>query len=384
LAWLLATLVGFAAISAPLVASAQPAEPPAETVTPSEAPPTQPVAAAAEEAPLLAPSVVERIEPTWSRLERRLTWFLEMLPVIAVALALLILFVVFGRLVSKWNLPFRFMAKNRLLQEVLRQVVRTIFVVLGLLLALELLDATSLVGAVLGAAGVVGLALGFAFKDLVENYLASILLSIRRPFAANDVVRIDQHEGTVVRLTTSDTILMTADGNHLRLPNALVFKSVMTNFTRNPRRRFDCLVGIGTEENLVDAQRIGLEGLRNTPGVLAEPAPFARVEKLADWTVDVRFHAWVDQREADFIKVSSDGRRRVKSAMDAATISMPNPTYRIETVSLDKAELAAQKTDQQVVAANEQAAVAEEIAPDRTIEVQIAEDRAKSDERNLL
>jgi len=63
---------------------------------------------------------------------------------------------------------------------------------------------------------------------------------------------------------------------------------------------------------------------------------------------------------------------------------MPNPTYRIETVSLDKAELAAQKTEQQVVAANEQAAVAEEIAPGRTIDVQIAEDRAKSDEKKLL
>ncbi|MCA9516496.1 MAG: mechanosensitive ion channel family protein [Myxococcales bacterium] len=335
-----------------------------------------------------APSVGDRIEPTWDRIDRRVTWFIEMLPVIGLALLVIVAFWFLGRLVSRWDLPFRLLATNKLLQQVLRQVVMTLFVLVGLLIGLEIMDATSLVGAVLGAAGVVGLALGFAFKDLVENYLASVLLSIRRPFAANDFISIDGNEGNVVRMTMSDTILMTADGNHLRLPNAKVFNSVMLNFTRNPRRRFDCAVGIGPDESVGAALRLGVEALARTPGVLAEPAPFGRVEALADWTVNLRFFAWVDQRSADYGKAASEGRRRVKTALDREGIAMPNPTYRLETVALEKADLASAKQGQRDAAAREDelaaAAMAHEVEPDTTIDRQIAEDRAQSDEKNLL
>ncbi len=94
------------------------------------------------------------------------------------------------------------------------------------LVALEILDATAIVGALLGTAGVLGVALGFAFKDILENYLAGILMSLRQPFSPRDHVVIDGNEGLVIALNSRATILMTLDGNHLRLPNALVFRSV--------------------------------------------------------------------------------------------------------------------------------------------------------------
>ena len=111
---------------------------------------------------------------------------------------------------------------------------QTIVVLLGILLALNLLGATALVGAVLGSAGVVGLVLGFAFKDIAENYVSGVLLSLRRPFAPGDHLLIDKYEGKVVALTSRATLLMTMDGNHLSLPNSLVFKSVVLNFSVNP------------------------------------------------------------------------------------------------------------------------------------------------------
>src|SRR5690606_6551142 len=94
-------------------------------------------------------------------------------------------------------------------------------------LALDLVGWTAAAGAVLGSAGVVGLVLGFAFKDIAENYIAGVLLSLRRPFAPGDHVRIDAHEGKIVALTSRATMMMTLDGNELRLPNALVFKAVI-------------------------------------------------------------------------------------------------------------------------------------------------------------
>jgi small-conductance mechanosensitive channel len=84
----------------------------------------------------------------------------------------------------------------------------------------------------------------------VENYIASILLSLRQPFSPNDHVVIEGYEGLVLRLTSRATLLMSFDGNHIRIPNAMVYKSVIVNYTRNPRRRISFQVGVGTDVNL--------------------------------------------------------------------------------------------------------------------------------------
>jgi small-conductance mechanosensitive channel len=183
---------------------------------------------------------------------------------------------------------------------------------------------------VLGTAGVFGLALGFAFKETLENYLAGILMSLRQPFAPRDHLVIDGHEGVVVSMNARATILMTLDGNHLRLPNALVFRSVTLNYTRNPSRRFEFDVGVGVNENLVLAQRIGVDTLRALDGVMAKPPARAYISALADSNVQVRFHAWVDQRSHDFLMVKSEAIRTVKLALEHAGMDMPEPIYRVQ------------------------------------------------------
>src|SRR5690606_23177807 len=102
---------------------------------------------------------------------------------------------------------------NVFLAELAAGAIRFVFVVTGLVVALDLLGAGALLGAVLGGAGVIGIALGFAMRDTIENYVASLMLSLRQPFRANDHVRIEQMEGRVVRLTSRATVLMTLDGN---------------------------------------------------------------------------------------------------------------------------------------------------------------------------
>jgi small-conductance mechanosensitive channel len=163
--------------------------------------------------------------------------------------------------------------------------VRAAVLIAGVLLALEILDATALVAAVLGTAGLFGLVLGFAFRDLAENAIASLLLSLRQPFAPNDLVSIEGCEGHVLRLTSRATVLLSVEGNHVRIPNATVYKGVIVNYTRNPLRRFDLAAGVGVDEDLIAAQRLGVEILRVTPGVLADPPPQALVEDLGESNV---------------------------------------------------------------------------------------------------
>ena len=247
-------------------------------------------------------------------------------------LAVLIVWVAWlaGSWVSRRAWVGRASKSNPFLQDLARTTVRWIVFGLGILIALEIMQATALVGAVLGTAGVLGVALGFAFKGILENYLAGILMSVRQPFSPRDHVVIDGNEGIVVALTSRATVLMTPDGNHLRIPNALVFGSVTLNFTRNPSRRFNFEIGVGVNEDLIRAQSLGIDELQRIDGVMDKPPPRALITALGESNVQVSFHGWVDQRAHEFLQVRSEAIRRVKLALEHAGMDMPEPIYRVQ------------------------------------------------------
>jgi small-conductance mechanosensitive channel len=270
------------------------------------------------------------LQPIAERLLEKSQDMLAALPLLLVALAIVWIAWRFGGWLAKRQAFGRIADRNPFLRDLARTTVRWLMMLAGVLIALEILDATALVGAVLGTAGVLGVAIGFAFKDILENYIAGILMSLRQPFAPRDHVVIDGNEGVIVALNSRATILMTLDGNHLRLPNALVFRSVTLNYTRNPSRRFQFEIGVGVEEDLVQAQEIGIAELRRIDGVIAKPPPRALIAALGDSNVQVRFHGWVDQRSHDFLLVKSEAIRRVKLALEAAGMDMPEPIYRVQ------------------------------------------------------
>jgi len=251
-------------------------------------------------------------------------------PLLVMAVGLVLLASWIGGVVSDRLKLRRLHGRNPYLDDLVRRAVRVGLVLLGVLLALDLLGATPLVGAVLGSAGVIGLVAGLAFKDLAENYIAGVLLSLRRPFEPGDHVLIEGREGKVVALTARATVLITLDGDHLLLPNSLVFKSVLLNYSRNPKRRFDFLTNVGARCPWNGAMEIGIDALRGLHGVLADPPPSAQIHELADDGASLRFLAWVDQREADVIKTRSEAMRLVRRALREAGIVAPSPVQRIE------------------------------------------------------
>lgn len=277
------------------------------------------------------PSTTFDLAPVFERLREEAYGLLAALPMLVLALALVVTAWWLGGWLSQRTLLTRAVARrNPFLRDLAMTTVRWIVVLAGVLIALEILDATAIVGAVLGTAGVLGVALGFAFKDILENYLAGILMSLRQPFSPRDHVVINGNEGLVVALNSRATILMTLDGNHLRLPNALVFRSVTLNYTRNPTRRFDFDVGIGVNEDLLSAQKIGINEMLKVSGVISTPPPRALITSLGDSNVQMRFHGWVDQRNHDFHTVKSEAIRQVKVALEASGMDLPEPIYRVQ------------------------------------------------------
>lgn len=271
-------------------------------------------------------------EQLWLRLNEWVAW----LPMIGVALLVAGVFVLLARWAGGWQWLYTRLTTNSFLQNIYKQICQAIFVIIGILLALEILNATALVGAVLGTAGVAGLALGFAFRDIVENYLAGILLSLRQPFGPNDLVEVSGHTGKVIKLTSRATILLTSDGNHVRIPNATVFKENLVNYSRNPMRRFDFVVGVGSEEDLSAAQALGVEVLDTMKSTSDEYKPLALLEPPGDSSIGICFYAWVDQEQADYAKSKSEAIRLVTKALADAEIDMPEPIHRVRVDQFNK------------------------------------------------
>ncbi len=270
-----------------------------------------------------------RLTPALKRLGIAWSDFVRLLPVLLVGLTIVAAAVVLGRWLARRKALFRRIAANAFIAELLGQIIQTAVILGGAALALLLLDATSLFNTLLGAAGIVGLALGFALRDTVENYIASILLSLRRPFDPYDHVSIENHEGIVVRLTSRATVLLTLDGNQVRIPNATVFKGLIVNFTQQPRRRFTFPLGIAPDEDLARAQRTATEALATIDGILADPAPSALYESVGDSAVNLTVAGWVDQASHDFLRVRSEAIRVVLSRMGEAGVDLPEPTLRL-------------------------------------------------------
>jgi small-conductance mechanosensitive channel len=204
-----------------------------------------------------------------------------------------------------------------------------IFIIFGLILALSLIGAETVLGTLLGGAGVIGIAVGFAVKDTIENYIASLMLSIRQPFRARDQVVINDLEGIVVRLTSRATILMTLDGNQLRIPNAEVFKGVILNYTKNPERRFTFELGVDANDDPLAAIKVGLDAIHTLEFVLDEPKAIAVINNVGDSNIILEFQVWVNQSETDFAKARSIAIRETKHALENEGFSLPEPIYRL-------------------------------------------------------
>ena len=295
-------------------------------MTPASTPPP----ATTDLATLAGIPLHERFAAALGQMQDKLLQLVANAPLLIVAVLIVLASLWLGRFASRrMRVITRIGRANPYMDGLLRNAVRVVIGLVGVLVALDLLGATPLVGAVLGSAGVVGLVLGFAFKDIAENYIAGVLLGLRKPFAPGDSVRIDSHEGKVVALSPRATILMTGEGNHLQLPNSLVFKSVLLNYSRNPKRRFDFEIPVGNHGSWHEAMDAGIAAVAAVDGVLADPAPSALIDTLASDGATLRFLGWIDQRHNDLSRTRSEAMRGVRKALRAAGIAPPESVQKV-------------------------------------------------------
>lgn len=290
--------------------------------------------------------VVEKLNPAWERFETRFIQMIAWLPLLLIAFAAFVAVVFLGLLIARLRQPWNRLAPNAFIADIYRQLIRLAFVVGGIVVALDILGATALLSTVLGAAGIIGLAIGFAVRDTVENFIASIMLSIRQPFRPNDAVEINGDEGKVIRLTSRATILLSWDGNHIRIPNATVFKSRIVNYSRNAERRFLFDIGIAPDADMALAQKVAHDTIAALPFTLQSPGPDAWIDSIGDSTINLRLIGWIDQTKTSLLAARGEAIRAAITALDTAGIAMPEPSYRLLTPDLSGAGLTGAESTQ--------------------------------------
>jgi small conductance mechanosensitive channel len=285
---------------------------------------TQDVAAVVNQITILEPSVWD-FEPVLAGLREQGRRLVRAFPLIGFSLLVLIVAIFGARSavsVARRLLHQRF--KHSLLVNVIARSIGLIVFLLGLYIVFQIAGLTGIALTIVGGTGLLGLILGIAFRDITENFLSSLFLSVQNPFHTGDLVEIDGTVGFVQLLTTRATVLMTLDGNHVQIPNAIVYKSKIFNYTSNPNRRVAFTVGIGYEDKITTAQELILKLLAEHPAVLNDPEPLVLVDSLGDATVNLQIYFWVNGREHGLQKVRSSVIRLVKRAFQEANISMPD------------------------------------------------------------
>jgi small-conductance mechanosensitive channel len=257
------------------------------------------------------------------------TWldgFFRLLPNIAVALIVILGFILLGLAVA-WSMN-RAMARRRRrdLGSVIGSMLKWAVWITGAMLALTIVTPSLRPGDLIAGLGIGSVAIGFAFKDILQNLLAGLLILIRQPFRVGDQIVAGEFEGTVEHIETRATLIKTYDGRRVVIPNSDVYTSAVTVNTAWEDRRSEYDFGIEYEADTAHAMRVALKAVRGVEGVRDDPEPEALSMNLGDFAKTVRLRWWTASGQRDRLHVFSDVMLAVEDAFAANDIGIPFPT----------------------------------------------------------
>jgi small-conductance mechanosensitive channel len=257
--------------------------------------------------------------------------FMERLPYFAVALFVFIAFYLAGK--GLRAAVRAFVERNRRHYNVglvLGRLAQASMVFVGLLVALVISVPGFTPGQLVGMLGLSSVAIGFAFRDILQNFLAGILLLLTEPFRIGDQIIMGGHEGTVEDIQIRATFVRTYDGRRIVIPNSDLFTNSVTINTAYSQRRLQYDVGIGYGDDIARAKEIVVDTLRAIPEVLDDPPPEALVVDLADSSVKLRLRWWVTPPLRQDAMHSLDlVLEKVSKALVAEGFDLPFPTQQV-------------------------------------------------------
>lgn len=263
-------------------------------------------------------------------LERHWKSLVHAIPLIFLGIIILLISFAFSKVASSMtrSLMKRKFEKSLLIDVVARTVGIAIFL-FGIYLIFEMMNLTGAALTIVSGTGLLGIILGIAFRDIAENFLASIFLSIHHPFQNGDLVEISGITGYVEGISMRVTSITTLEGHLVQIPNATVYKSHVRNFSSNPERREEFTLTLKYDESIEVAQEVILKVLKNNSSILTSPSPSALIDSVDKSSAFIKVKFWVASNPNKSLEVKSKVIYLIKQALTRANIAIPDGSYKI-------------------------------------------------------
>ena len=273
----------------------------------------------------------------------------EMIPNFVLAVLVLLLFVLIGKIVKYLSKSvFKRLTDNINLQHLLSSLVHMVIIAIGTFAALSILKLQGAVTSLLAGAGVIGLALGFAFQEIASNFIAGTMMSIRKPFRVNDLIETNDFYGLIRRIHLRTTEMETMQGQVVQIPNAMVFKNPIINYTQLKKRRVDITVGVTYGEDLEKAKRIAKNAIEGIEGIDKNKVSIF-FTGFNSSSIDFTIRYWIKftNKHSEYMKYQDHGVMAIKKAFDENDITIPFPIRTLDMGDIDLAGMLGNKSGEQ-------------------------------------
>ncbi len=253
--------------------------------------------------------------------------FVRMLP----NLLLAALVIVLGFYVAKWirNLSVRVarrITRHAAVNNLFSSFIYIAVIGVTLFVALSILQLDKAVTSILAGAGIAGIALAFAFQDIAANFMAGILITIRRPFQIGDMISTNDYTGKVIAISLRDTVIKTFQGQHVIIPNKEIFSKPLENYSRAGRRRLDLIVGVSYGEDLEKVKQVTLKACEGVSVRDKEQPLKLFYTEFSDSSINYVLQLWLNSPEQPiFWQGQSEAIQAIKKAYDENGITIPFP-----------------------------------------------------------
>lgn len=257
---------------------------------------------------------------------------IRLLPNIAVAALILVVGFFIAKLAR--NLARRLFKRihhNETLKSLFTSLVYIFLLGVTIFAALSVLQLDKAVTSILAGAGIVGLALAFAFQDIAANFMSGIFLSLRRPIHVGDIVQIKDFMGKVEEVNLRDTVIRTFQGQMVIMPNKDVFQNPIENYSLLGKRRMDLTIGVSYGDDLEKVKDVTLSAVAGIRGLTNDQDTSMFYQEFADSSINFILRLWVKVPEqVDYLQVRSEAIMRIKKAYDESNITLPFPVRTLD------------------------------------------------------
>ncbi len=262
--------------------------------------------------------------------ERVLEWYeliIKYIPNIVIAFFVLLLFFYIAKSIkhaSRKVLPKIF--DSRSVIELLENVSFILINVFGLFAALEILGLEKTVTSILAGAGVIGIALGFAFQEIASNFVSGVFISLKEPYKVGDIIEVDNFVGEVTNIELRTTHVTTFQGLEIYIPNKDMFTKPVTNYTSTPRRRIDLEVGVSYEDDLELVEDVTKSAVKLIPNIIDSVEPEVFFHQFGDSSINLTVRVWIKyHNEKAFLESRHRAVILIKQSYDKHGITIPFP-----------------------------------------------------------